>query len=138
MKASHLTEAKRWLKQAAHDFEVAQKHHKDAFWSDCCFVAQQAAEKALKGYLFYKGIRPGTQTVFTHSVTELVKYCRRIDVSFPDIAGVKDLDKYYIPTRYPDAFPGEVPYEMYEEKDAVMALKISKNILEKVEKRINK
>lgn len=29
----------------------------------------------------------------------------------------KELDKYYLPTRYPDALPGGVPFEVYDDPD---------------------
>ncbi len=138
MKENHDMEASRWLKQALHDFEVAKKHYRDEYWSDCCFLAQQAAEKALKGYLFYRGRRPGTYEVFTHSINELVKHCRRLDNRFPVIPRAKDLDKFYIPTRYPDAFPGDVPYEMYEKKDGDLAIEIASGILSDIKKRMRR
>lgn len=136
MKENGKRESLRWLKQALHDFEVAKKHYRDEYWSDCCFLAQQAAEKVLKGYLFYLGLRPGTYEVFTHSVNELLKHCRKLDSRFPEISGAKELDKFYIPTRYPDAFPGDVPYEMYDRKDGTLAIKTASKIISNIKKKM--
>jgi len=84
-------------------------------------MSEQAAQKALKAYLIYKGRR----YVWEHSIQELAKLCMKYDKKFRDIidAGMI-LDKFYIPTRYPDALtPPAVPYKSYREEDAVEAIK---------------
>lgn len=42
------------------------------------------------------------------------------------------LDKYYIPTRYADAFPSGSPYSFYSKKDSDSAYKCATLILENI------
>lgn len=129
-------EAYRWLKQAKHDLLVANRNIEDKFYADACYSAEQAAQKALKAYLYFQGER----FVWEHSVRELVKRCLKFQLSFQKFEDLgKILDQYYIPTRYPDALaPPAVPYESYTKKEAEEAVKIAKEILEEVEKRTSK
>lgn len=50
-------EADRWLRQAQHDLEVAAKNIDNGYYADACYAAEQAAQKALKGYLYWRGDR---------------------------------------------------------------------------------
>lgn len=130
-----IEELKRWLKQAKHDLEAAEIDLKNKFFADACYSAEQAAQKALKGYLYSKG----SPLVWKHSVKELVAECSGYDNTFSDLfeAG-KILDQYYIPTRYPDVLaPPAVPFESYTENQAVEAVELAKKILAKVESAID-
>jgi len=80
-------------------------------WS--CFQAQQAGEKAFKAYLSLKG----ELEIFTHSIDRLLKKSIKKDKSFQDIIEVKELDQYYIPTRYLNGLPDAIPHKYYNEKD---------------------
>lgn len=42
----------------------------------------------------------------------------------------KALDKFYVPTRYPDAWPEGIPVDYYTEKDAIEALRSAEKILD--------
>lgn len=123
-------EAKRWLKQAKHDLLVAKKNLENKFFSDACYSAEQAAQKALKGYLYFQGAR----FVWEHSVAQLVKRVATYKRSFQKLQELgKILDQYYIPTRYPDALaPPAVPFESYNKKEAAEAIEIAKSILKMV------
>ncbi|MCK4386291.1 MAG: HEPN domain-containing protein [candidate division Zixibacteria bacterium] len=49
------------------------------------------------------------------------------------------LDKYYIPTRYPDALAGpSAPFEVYTPMEAEEALKYASKILDLVRKKVTK
>ncbi len=92
----------RWLRQAEHDLEVARRLQDLGDYSDACFMAEQASQKALKAFLLAQGER----SVPIHSVAQLAESCSRIDPNFEEhIAPGRLLDQYYIPTRYPDALP---------------------------------
>ncbi len=39
------------------------------------------------------------------------------------------LDKFYIPTRYPDGLPALTPSQVYTKKEAVRALEAAKKVL---------
>ena len=125
--------AKRWLEQARHDLESARNNLEiTRFYSDACFMAEQASQKALKAYLISKGERH----IFAHSVNLLAQMCREKDSSFAPFEEYgMILDKYYIPTRYPDALaPPAVPYKSYIEKEAKEAVIYAEAIIEHVGK----
>ncbi|HID20684.1 MAG TPA: HEPN domain-containing protein [Methanophagales archaeon] len=64
-----------------------------------CFLAQQSAEKGLKAFLYARG----EGLVFGHSVAELCRRAASLDRELGTIRKkAATLDKYYIPTRYPN------------------------------------
>lgn len=120
----------RWIKQANHDLEVARANYGNKFFADACYSAEQSAQKALKGYLYFQGSRQ----VWTHSVKNLIEACSKYDKDFSRFAdlGVV-LDQYYISTRYPDVLaPPAVPFESYTETQAAEAIGLAKKIVDRV------
>jgi len=60
-----------------------------------------------------------------------------IDTDFNSALQVKKLDKYYIPTRYPNGLPGGVPSRYFDDPvEAEEAMKLAKIIIDLVEKKI--
>jgi HEPN domain-containing protein len=112
--------AQRWLRQAGHDWRIARGHHERADYSDACFMAEQAAQKALKAFLMWQGQR----SVPLHSVAQLAERCTQFDPDFAaHIPAGRILDQYYIPTRYPDALaPPAVPFESYTQEQGARAV----------------
>ena len=112
--------AQRWLRQAEHDLRIAGGHHERADYSDACFMAEQAAQKALKAFLMWQGQR----SVPLHSVAQLAARCAQFDPDFAaHITTGRILDQYYIPTRYPDALaPPAVPFESYTQEQGASAV----------------
>ncbi|SHE31140.1 HEPN domain-containing protein [Thermoanaerobacter uzonensis DSM 18761] len=97
MKRSNEEEAKRWLQQAKRDLDDAIFSKDGQRYNLACFLSQQAAEKAIKAYLYSQG----AEFVWGHSVAELINDAIQFDESF--VGRKKEgssLDKYYIPTRY--------------------------------------
>ncbi len=127
-------EAQRWLRQADHDWEAAGADIDRQFFADACYSAEQAAQKALKAYLYFCGSR----MVWKHSVKELVAECGQYQKEFLGLINAgKTLDQYYIPTRYPDALaPPAVPFESYTEVQAKEAIDLTKAILDLVKKQL--
>lgn len=119
MKRSHEA-GLRWLRQARHDLSIARRHQENGDFSDACFMAEQASQKALKAFLLAKGQR----SISIHSVAALAERCTNIDPSFSGhITPGRILDQYYIPTRYPDALaPPAVPFESYSQEQGEKAL----------------
>jgi HEPN domain-containing protein len=111
--------ALRWLRQAEHDLAIARGHQQRGDFSDACFMAEQAAQKALKAFLLGHGHR----SVPIHSVAQLVERCAQINPAFAvHITAGRVLDQYYIPTRYPDALaPPAVPFESYTQEQGTTA-----------------
>ena len=103
------------------------------FYAAACFQAQQAAEKALKAYLYYRRHR----FVHGHSVSELAARCAKYDESFTTLKkGLAMLDRFYIPTRYPNGLPGGIPAEAYFAEDAEQALAVAEEALSFVRERL--
>ena len=126
MKPSRET-ALRWLRQAEHDLTVARGHQGRGDYSDTCFMAEQAAQKALKAFL----IAQGQRSVPIHSVAQLAERSARFDPDFTaHITPGRILDQYYIPTRYPDALaPPAVPFESYTQEQGEKAVTAAENIV---------
>ena len=63
-----------------------------------CYHCQQSAEKALKAFWIYSGVRPQK----THDLKQLCEFCENIDNSFTEImlACIR-LTDYGIQPRYP-------------------------------------
>ena len=126
-------EAGRWIEQARMDLEAVRTIAGQGLWWIACFQAQQAAEKAVKAFLYSSGER----MVLGHSVAELVGRAASEDSSFGDLkpAGVQ-LDRFYIPTRYPNGLPGGIPAESYSEADAQSALQLAERVMAFVGKKL--
>ena len=78
-------------------------------------MSQQVVEKALKAMAYYRGDR----YVIGHSLLELLL---GLAPTYGQLSSMERtammLDRYYIPTRYPDALPGGVPFETYDQEEA--------------------
>ena len=123
-------ESQRWFNQSKYDLEAAKRNFEQKIYPYTCFLAEQAAQKALKSFLFLKGER----YVWEHSVQKLIDRSSQYSNQFSALkeAGAI-LDKYYLTTRYPDAIaPPALPYESYTEKEASGALELSGGILDVV------
>ena len=115
-----------WIKQAVRDLKTAEDMAKSGFFEWSCFVAQQAAEKAVKA-VFQKL----NAAAWGHSVVELMKILsKKTTVSEELLNCARTLDRYYVPTRYPNSFESGSPYEYFTGKDAEDALVYSKRIIE--------
>ncbi len=72
-----------------------------------------------------------------HSVAELCADSAELDAGFEKLAAIAGpLDKYYIPTRYPDGLPGGIPADAYTAADAQMALSMAQQVLDFVVARV--
>jgi HEPN domain-containing protein len=108
-------EAERWLSQAENDLKFANIGIREKFYAQCCFICQQAAEKALKALHYYGGAR----AVLGHSVRKLLQAG---SLNVPEENDLLEkatlLDQFYIPTRYPNGLPEGSPFEAYTERQA--------------------
>ncbi len=126
-------ESRRWFLQAQADLQDAAFNLRGAKFNLVCFLAQQVAEKFLKSYLYFIGI----ENPWGHSVAELCALACRFDKGFASIrkAGAL-LDKYYIPTRYPNGLPGGIPKDAFDKEDAQKAMAITKKIMKVVRSKV--
>ncbi|HDZ18665.1 hypothetical protein LCGC14_1922970 [marine sediment metagenome] len=114
-----------WFTQAKYDLEAAQVSRENGSFEWACFQAQQAAEKALKSFLFLNRRR----NVIAHSIRKLIEECGKLNDEFFKLKKAKVLDQYYIPTRYPNGLPDEVPHEYYSLEDADLCVKYAQKIV---------
>ena len=134
MKRQKVEDALRWVIQSEKDLEAARYNFSGGLYNVACFLAQQSAEKILKAFL----IKNGDNTIWGHSVADLVDDCSHIDVSFEELFKIAGpLDKYYIPTRYPDGLPGGIPSNAYIDDDAKMAIKMAEEVISFVKSKEN-
>lgn len=124
-------EAERWLRTAIADLKAARWNAQGEFFNLACFTAQQAVEKALKALL----LSTGERDVRGHSALSLLE---RAAIVWPELSALRSdcrvLDRYYIPTRYPDALPEGSPVEAFGPEDAEDALRRSERIITAVRK----
>jgi HEPN domain-containing protein len=93
-----------------------------------CFHAQQCAEKAIKAWLEQQEhVIPRT-----HRMADLLALLPpALLEGMAD--GLRLLDRFYIPTRYPDALPGEGLDGLPTQDDAQEALDLARRALRRVE-----
>lgn len=103
-----------WMDQARGDLDHARHDVQAQFYDWACFSAQQAAEGAAKAVFQSIGAE-----AWGHSVADLMQELSR---TYPDASQMRDaaleLDKAYIPARYPDAHPSGSPRRRYIRAEA--------------------
>jgi HEPN domain-containing protein len=118
--------SKDWINQADRDFKVAQELMIIESFEWSCFVSQQAAEKAVKA-VFQKL----NAVAWGHSIFDLLRtLSKKVTVDEELLYCARNLDKYYVPTRYPNGFESGSPYEYFSRKDAEDAIFYSRRIVE--------
>lgn len=120
-------EAARWLAQAESDLGFATLGAREGYYAQACFMAQQVAEKALKA-LHYLG---GARLVVGHSLLELLDPLTMRHAALEALReGARQLDQYYVPTRYPNSLPGGTPAEVFTKAQAEQALAWARRFVE--------
>ena len=107
-----------WLKQAERDLQTARLNLEGGSYEWACFIAQQAAEKAVKALC--EKHRVMTRS---HQLTRLLEVVKNLE-AVPDDLHEKGavLDRFYIPTRYPNGFGSGAPMEYFFRRDAEEAI----------------
>ncbi len=125
-------EAERWLLTAKEDLLATETLASAGIYALACFHAQQAAEKALKALWRLIDADP-----WGHSVKKLIMDFPRKDM-IEDLEALTDkaalLDKFYIPTRYPNGLPDLTPGQIYIREDAEQGIEAAKMFLAFAEK----
>ena len=111
-----------WLLQAENDLLFAESARDNGFFSQCCFICQQAAEKALKAMLYARGAK----AILTHS---LYKLCEELEVNGGLKSAAGTLDQYYVSGRYPDALPGGAPFQVFTRNQADEAIALARSFI---------
>lgn len=114
-----------WLEQAKRDLENAHWEKQGGFYEWACFVSQQAAERAVKAVYQRLG-----GEAWGHSVANLLVGLReKLEVHEELLKYAKGLDRFYIPTRYPNGWHTGSPKDYYTEEDAEHALRYGEQII---------
>ncbi len=127
-------EAERWLLTAQEDLEVARTLHEAGKFSHACFLSQQSAEKALKALWFAIDHDP-----WGYSIQKLVMQFPRQNMlgdSQNWLTQAGFLDKFYIPTRYPNGLPDLTPSQVYTSRDSAPAIETAAFFLKEIGKLI--
>ncbi len=114
-----------WIAQAERDLEHSRYAAAGGVHEWACFSAQQAAAKALKGLHQRLGQETWGHSVkyllealpSGHGVTEALRQCGRV------------LDRFYIPTCYPNGFDQGKPGDYYTGTDSEEAFGCAEAII---------
>lgn len=110
--------SKDWLRQAEADLRHAQNSKRVGDYDWAAFASHQAAEKAIKA-LFQKR----HADAWGHTLSILLANLPETDQTDPSLIDcAKELDKHYIPTRYPNGFERGAPVDFYTVKEADQAI----------------
>jgi len=123
-------DSERWLKQAEADIKAAKGSIKNKNYEWACFQSQQSGEKVLKSLWYYYSFDP-----WGHSIVKLIQDFPEAEIKktlLKLLNKAKELDKLYIPTRYPNGLPDLTPSEVYTKEEAFKAVKTSELILKQI------
>jgi HEPN domain-containing protein len=113
-------EFQRWREEADRAISVAGSHATGPAVNWACFLAEQAAQLAVKGLLHGCGA-----PAWGHDLVTLGQAARAtVGTSWPSSLDPRcaRLSRHYITSRYPDASPSGSPAQHYTSVDASQAL----------------
>jgi HEPN domain-containing protein len=110
--------AQAWLRQAENDLEAARVTAGQGFHAQACYLAGQAAEKALKAVLVAAGLTPP----YSHSLERLAQLLRDQGINTKTLDGLqlKALTRMNSESRYPQ--DDEAPADLFDGRDSDLAL----------------
>jgi len=114
-----------WMRQADSDLRHARHARDDGDYDWAAFASHQAAEKAIRA-LFQK-LNLDARGHTLSLLLENLGAPSRPDPVLVDLA--KELDKHYIPTRYPNGFERGAPVDFYTRSEADRAIENAEKIL---------
>ena len=129
----YFAEGARWFRQAQQDLDDASFLRQGERYNLACFMGQQAAEKALKAYLYNRRV----EDIWGHSLVDLCEDAKLFEMMFDTIKSIAgQLDKYYEITRYPGYLPGGIPAEAFDRIDADRSIELAQQVFDFVMERI--
>ncbi len=127
------SEGARWLRQAKQDLLDADFLREGSRFNLACFQGQQAAEKAVKAYLYHRG----SEDVWGHSLIDLCEDAKLFEMFFDTVKDdARQLDKYYEITRYPGYLPSGISSEAFDRIDADRAIELAQTVVAFVSERV--
>lgn len=117
--------SKDWLDDAQGDLSHAKSDLEHEFYNWACFSAQQAAEKAVKAVFQKLGAE-----AWGHSAADLLgELKKQYPVSDQLVEKALELDKAYIPTRYPNAHAAGSARSRYTQVEAARLIAYAEEIV---------
>jgi HEPN domain-containing protein len=114
-----------WMRQANSDLEAARCTAEQGFHAQACYLAGQAAEKALKALVAATGITPP----HSHSLERLVAILQNEGLQLNELQSLrlKPLTRMNSETRYPQG--EEAPADLYDRHDSDLALSTAATVV---------
>jgi len=117
---------KDWFRQADKDLQHARRAKDGGDFEWACFASHQAAEKAVKA--LYQSIHVD---VVGHSISRMLQDLpASLAPPAQAVQCAKELDRHYIPSRYPNFHPEGAPLDYYTAEDARRAVEGADAIVE--------
>jgi HEPN domain-containing protein len=117
---------KDWLREGLAELNAARDLLAGQHWSWCCFTSQQSAEKGLKALCEHFRVPQSG-----HNLNLLLQAVQAYaSVPEPVQMACARLNRYYIPTRYPNAFDQGAPVDQFFAADARQALLDATEVVE--------
>lgn len=115
-----------WLRQAEADLQHARHARDSGDFDWAAFASHQASEKAIKG-LFQKL----HLEAWGHTLGLLLRNLPTgTEPGEALVDRAKELDKHYIPSRYPNSFEQGAPVDLYTRREADDAIANAEGILD--------
>jgi HEPN domain-containing protein len=107
-----------WIRQAQNDLEAARCMAEQGFHAQACYLAGQAAEKALKALLVAAGMTPP----YSHSLERLVEMLHQQGLETQPLGQLrlKPLTRMNSESRYPQG--DAAPADLFDATDSQVAL----------------
>jgi len=129
MRRPPLDEGRRWLDQAGEDLRWAGFLAQEGGYHLACFLSQQVAEMALKGFLYAQG----EEVVLGHSVERLCAAAAGYLGDFQEKGRRWSLlDSYYVAARYPNSLPDSIPARVFTQQAAGDAVRLAEEAVQYV------
>jgi HEPN domain-containing protein len=128
----NIKEAIRWFRTAEDDLDSAKILKDNGKHAHSCFHSQQAAEKSLKAVWYLVDEDP-----WGHSIKKLIEDLEsvspdRYNEFEPLTRRALILDRFYIPTRYPNGLPDITPDVAFTGEDAEECINHAQKIVDAV------
>lgn len=110
---------------------MAELAFKEELFNQVCFHSQQCVEKLIKGFIEFRGeVHPQT-----HKLVDLLSVLGKS--SLDDLRqDILLMDRFYIPTRYPNALPGNLPEGLPSKSDVEEAIQVARLVSERIKREL--
>ena len=124
-----------WFEEAKSDLDYAKKSFKMRSYNWACFIARQAAEKALKSFMLAFLRR---KPLHSHDLTKLYGVVKdRLKLPVEVVESLGELSSYYTLARYPNAGLTR-PSLGISKNQAERAISLAEKILRRVDAEIKR